>query len=274
MSFDEIPDFENDTSLTEKQKCRRRAYYADREANIRKSAEWQKMNPNKRKNSRDKWIRNNLAKNREVMIQSGRKYSQNNQEKRKLYFRSDQYKKSAKKSRLSIKEETMRAYGGHCVCCGEDRLEFLTLDHVNNDGYARRKNGEGAGLKLYRSLRNKGFPHGDFQVLCYNCNCSKGFHGYCPHEVEAKKLLGINNSASYVTRTRVAFVSTNPSFCPSKNTGKKRILSSEKEIEMLTMFRMGDMPVAEIADKFGISVQTLYNVIHRYREIAISGGQP
>ena len=23
-----------------------------------------------------------------------------------------------------------------------------------------------------------------FQVLCHNCNMSKGFYGYCPHEKE------------------------------------------------------------------------------------------
>jgi hypothetical protein len=26
-----------------------------------------------------------------------------------------------------------------------------------------------------------------YEILCYNCNCSKGKHGYCPHQKEKAK---------------------------------------------------------------------------------------
>lgn len=84
---------------------------------------------------------------------------------------------------LSVKRRIIEAYGGKCTCCGEETLEFLTIDHVNNDGAEdRRQNGKKSGGKLYRWLIKNGFPKEDYQLLCYNCNCAKGFFGYCPHD--------------------------------------------------------------------------------------------
>jgi NMD protein affecting ribosome stability and mRNA decay len=40
---------------------------------------------------------------------------------------------------VRIKYDVMQRYGGKCFCCGEDRIAFLTLDHSDNDGAARRK---------------------------------------------------------------------------------------------------------------------------------------
>ena len=81
----------------------------------------------------------------------------------------------------------LRAYGGTvpcCGCCGEHNLEFLTLDHINdrrNDAGVR-VGGDRVGQSLYAWLRRMNFPLG-FRVLCYNCNCSRGARGYCPHEL-------------------------------------------------------------------------------------------
>lgn len=36
--------------------------------------------------------------------------------------------------RQELKREVLKVYGGVCSCCGENRIEFLTIDHVNNDG--------------------------------------------------------------------------------------------------------------------------------------------
>jgi hypothetical protein len=83
---------------------------------------------------------------------------------------------------LSVKIKIIEAYGGKCTCCGESALEFLTIDHINNDGAEDRKNnGKKSGGKLYRWLMKNNFPKENYQILCYNCNCSKGFFGYCPH---------------------------------------------------------------------------------------------
>ena len=73
-----------------------------------------------------------------------------------------------------LKEEVLAAYGGACLCCGEDRTVFLTIDHVNNDGYLyRRKGQKHSGTNIYRFLKKQGFPKDDYQVLCANCNFAK-----------------------------------------------------------------------------------------------------
>jgi hypothetical protein len=95
-------------------------------------------------------------------------------------------RRSAERQRLRV--ATFIAYSGdppYCVCCGEGTLEFLTLDHINGDGAAvRRENPTFVGIGLYRRLRQQGWPKG-FQTLCCNCNSALGFFGYCPHQPDA-----------------------------------------------------------------------------------------
>lgn len=81
----------------------------------------------------------------------------------------------------ALKREVMDAYGGAwCHCCGETHLIFLALDHVEDDGAERRRAGEPQGKRLWRALRDQGYPAG-FQVLCFNCNWAKS-RGGCPHQ--------------------------------------------------------------------------------------------
>lgn len=72
----------------------------------------------------------------------------------------------------------LAAYGNRCACCGETRPEFLSIDHVNNDGAAHRREIGSGNLPAW--LRAHNYPAG-FQVLCYNCNMAKAFFGSCPH---------------------------------------------------------------------------------------------
>jgi hypothetical protein len=65
-----------------------------------------------------------------------------------------------------------------CKCCGETAIEFLTVDHIEGGGSSHRKQ-IGTGIIHYLLLNN--LPQG-YQILCFNCNCAKGFFGYCPHE--------------------------------------------------------------------------------------------
>src|SRR5206468_7939701 len=51
-----------------------------------------------------------------------------------------------------IRDAVLDAYGGACVCCGETTREFLTLDHVHNDGARYRMAGPRSGDALYRTL--------------------------------------------------------------------------------------------------------------------------
>ena len=69
-------------------------------------------------------------------------------------------------------------YGGKCSCCGEAIPEFLTLDHINNDGAKQRRDLKSK--NIYANIVKMGFPP-DFRVLCWNCNCGRRL-GACPHE--------------------------------------------------------------------------------------------
>lgn len=87
------------------------------------------------------------------------------------------------------KRQAMQAYGNKCACCGESDLRFLSIDHVNNDGAAHRREllgpdrkKRGAGSAIYNWLRKNDYPEG-FQVLCFNCNMGKQINGgICPHK--------------------------------------------------------------------------------------------
>lgn len=74
--------------------------------------------------------------------------------------------------------EALAAYGDKCGCCGQSAVEFLTIDHMRGDGAAHRR--EIGRCSLYRWLKTAGYPKDRFQILCYNCNCSRGAYGYCP----------------------------------------------------------------------------------------------
>lgn len=66
-----------------------------------------------------------------------------------------------------------------CVCCGEKMFEFLSIDHINNDGAKHRREIHTENLAGWLIKNN--FPQG-FQVMCMNCNCGKFRNkGVCPH---------------------------------------------------------------------------------------------
>lgn len=73
-----------------------------------------------------------------------------------------------------------------CVCCGEKIYEFLTLDHINNDGHQHKMKVSTNSLSFYKDIIRHGFPPW-YQLLCHNCNWARGILGKCPHEKETKQ---------------------------------------------------------------------------------------
>lgn len=72
----------------------------------------------------------------------------------------------------------------YCACCSIDKIEFLALDHINGDGNKERKAvANGCSTNFYAWLKRQGWPDG-YQVLCHNCNLSRGVYGYCPCQKE------------------------------------------------------------------------------------------
>lgn len=114
-------------------------------------------------------------KNPEKCYQAIRRWQKRNPEKLKLTMHN---------AALKTKREVMGKYSEgdpKCACCGETEIKFLTIDHIKGGGMAERKklNNKG-GYNFYRYLRKKNYPDG-YQVLCFNCNMSKGAYGECPH---------------------------------------------------------------------------------------------
>jgi hypothetical protein len=124
--------------------------------------------------------------------QHSKKYRETNKEKIKLH--RETLKEKYKLKRFNLKKEVMEHYCGgeiHCQCpsgnCKVNDIEFMTIDHIKGDGAEHRKEirlGKGikgaGGSPMYNWLKKNNYPEG-FRVLCYNCNCSLGNIGYCPH---------------------------------------------------------------------------------------------
>lgn len=140
-------------------------------------------------------------KNREWVRERGKKSDAKRKNKRKTYYQENKerlteyYRQYRQKHREKIserrkewnrqaREQCIIAYGGwKCACCGETIQQFLTIDHINNDGNEHRKE---IGNHLYGWLINNAFPKG-FQVLCMNCNFGKRLNGgICPHQSSSK----------------------------------------------------------------------------------------
>lgn len=90
-----------------------------------------------------------------------------------------------REERELLLEEIRNHYGGACNCCGEKEPIFLTIDHINNDGYKERTRNGGQRFGsnwYYKRIIKQGFPK-DLQLLCYNCNCGRARNtGICPHK--------------------------------------------------------------------------------------------
>jgi hypothetical protein len=80
----------------------------------------------------------------------------------------------------ALRKEVLQHYGGKCVCCGENRLAFLALDHKNGGGTKHRQKLGLRGSGMWAWVKREDFPD-MFRVLCHNCNQALGYYGYCPH---------------------------------------------------------------------------------------------
>ena len=106
-------------------------------------------------------------------------YLQKIREKSKEWYIKNRakVKQKSKNYHINQRKKCIEYYGSKCACCGEDRYEFLAIDHINGGG--RKQKQEGV-TKITRWLVANNFPEG-FRILCHNCNTSLGAYGYCPH---------------------------------------------------------------------------------------------
>lgn len=89
---------------------------------------------------------------------------------------------TGKVSRTALRKRFFRVYGGKCECCGENRFEFLNLDHINGGG--TQDVAQRGAYKIYRCAVETYQPE-RYRILCWNCNMCIGHYGYCAHKKQA-----------------------------------------------------------------------------------------
>ena len=145
---------------------------------------WREKNPRKKY---DRTYQERLAYHREYNRKNAKHLSErkhqyylNNKELfRKLAIRNYQKNKEkiAERARI-LREEVLMKYGKRCGCCGETYIQFLAIDHKNNDGARHRAEIK---QKMYTWAKKNNYPD-ILQILCHNCNLAKAFYGKCPHK--------------------------------------------------------------------------------------------
>lgn len=114
----------------------------------------------------NKWY----LKERDKLLQDRKGWYLKNREKHNAY---------GKERHRKDRQMCLDHYGRACSCCGIDIENFLTLDHINDDGAAHRKSGA---VNLYRWAVKNHFPP-ILRTQCYNCNISRARYKVCPHEL-------------------------------------------------------------------------------------------
>lgn len=84
-----------------------------------------------------------------------------------------------KRSRI-LRGKLFSMYGNACKCCGETQEEFLTIDHINNDGKEHRETTPNTFKRWEEMLAT--YRPDLYQTLCMNCNWGKQQFGVCPHK--------------------------------------------------------------------------------------------
>jgi hypothetical protein len=138
-----------------------------------------------RERNRERWlnyIRDWQRKNRNKIRTYSRKHYWRHREKEIIRVMEGN-KRRYRRQRL----EVLIHYGAKCACCGEERIYFLGIDHINGGGTAHRKELWKKHQNIYTFLIKSKFPT-EYRILCHNCNLSLGFYGFCPHQIERGEL--------------------------------------------------------------------------------------
>lgn len=109
-------------------------------------------------------------------------HKEENRKRHKVYSlkNKDKLNRYSKEWSRKNREDVLFHYGGKCECCGENKKEFLSIDHINGGGNKHRK--DIGHLSICKWLKKNNYPKG-FRILCHNCNMAKAFYGYCPHTI-------------------------------------------------------------------------------------------
>lgn len=120
----------------------------------------------------------NSEEAREICRKASKRYREKNREK---------VAEGCRNRWKAIRETVLTRYGGKCECCSEDKLPFLSIDHIDGGGSKERKQlGGTSGVyrKLYKYIEK--LP--GYRVLCHNCNMAEAFYNGCPHKTGLERI--------------------------------------------------------------------------------------
>lgn len=139
------------------------------------------------KDSRSKFGRKNLCG--KCSSKRSMKWGKKNRDKINKYWRNNRDKANKYKKRYhdKLKKQVFDILGWKCECCKETIPEFLTVDHIENDGYKERINTHRAYyrkiIKLYKENPDEVYKR--YRTLCFNCNLGRVINGgICPHKMD------------------------------------------------------------------------------------------
>ncbi len=122
---------------------------------------------------------NKVTRCRVCLVQTG-PYNVRHRTKLQYYICKMHEDMEDKDRRNRKKMDVLNHYGGKCVCCLTTTMEFLSMDHINGDGYRDRRLGDGD--HIWNRIKRDNYPD-TFQILCFNCHMARAHYGYCPHEM-------------------------------------------------------------------------------------------
>lgn len=128
----------------------------------------------------NKQAREYYVKNKEKLKKRNRLWKKNNR---------DKVIEEGRRYRKELKINALKVYSNNkieCACCGEREIDFLCLDHIDNNGsQERREKKYGLGTSFLKWLKVNNYPKKlRLQVLCFNCNMSKRIQGgICVHKL-------------------------------------------------------------------------------------------
>lgn len=149
---------------------------------------------------------------------NGKQYVEHKSERaiaQKAYVANNRVKVNTKNTlwRKQVRLEVLYHYSNStmsCVCCGENNIEFLCLDHKDGGGNKHRKEIGLGGYAIYIWLRKEGFPKG-YRVLCFNCNYAVIAGKSCPHTFNGStKGGGILSATAILENVKLGRISVDP----------------------------------------------------------------
>ena len=85
------------------------------------------------------------------------------------------------RSDQASRDKVLTELGGICVCCGEDWLPYLEIDHIHSNGSVQLKELNFRAITCIRQLLIVIEAGYELQLLCANCHQAKTSGRGCKH---------------------------------------------------------------------------------------------